>query len=153
MSQDFDLWYSTYPRHIAKISARTAYDRTIKKGLATAEQLLKGAIAYAATVAGSDPKFTKHPTTWLNGGCWDDEYDFTPLEAKPVVVVPEGAPTDQELRKKYEQHTDGSSNIVELRPASAQIHGDLGAKEVPGDHPGNTGFRGLGEILPRLPRR
>jgi hypothetical protein len=30
-------------------------------------------MGYAAKVAGQDPKFTKHPATWLNAECWTDE--------------------------------------------------------------------------------
>jgi hypothetical protein len=28
---------------------------------------------YAAERAGQPPKYTKHPATWLKGGCWADE--------------------------------------------------------------------------------
>ncbi|OKO71893.1 hypothetical protein AC630_31760 [Bradyrhizobium sp. AS23.2] len=35
--------------------------------------MLNGAMRYAAERTGQDPKFTKHPATWLNGECWKDE--------------------------------------------------------------------------------
>ena len=34
---------------------------------------IAGAQRYAGERAGEDPKFTKHPATWLRGGCWEDE--------------------------------------------------------------------------------
>jgi hypothetical protein len=29
---------------------------------------------YAAERRGEDPRFTKHPATWLRKGCWSDEF-------------------------------------------------------------------------------
>jgi hypothetical protein len=41
--------------------------------LATPEELLAGAMRYAAERVGQDPKFTKNPATWLNKGSYADE--------------------------------------------------------------------------------
>jgi len=65
-----DFW-TVYPRHVAKIAARKAYDRACK--LVSEEMILEGAKRYANAQNGADQKFTKHPATWLNGGCWEDE--------------------------------------------------------------------------------
>jgi len=73
MDAQFDAFYSAFPRHVAKGSARRAFHRIIKNGSATAEQLILGAKRYAAERAGQDPRYTKHPATWLNGECWKDE--------------------------------------------------------------------------------
>ncbi|MGU3662143.1 helix-turn-helix domain-containing protein [Methylobacterium fujisawaense] len=69
----FDEWWETYPRRDGKIAARKAFDRILKNRQATVEELIAGAQRYAAARAGQDPKFTKVPTTWLNGGHWADE--------------------------------------------------------------------------------
>ncbi|MGU3665764.1 helix-turn-helix domain-containing protein [Methylobacterium sp. A49B] len=69
----FDVWWEAYPRRDGKIAARKAFDRALKKRAATVEELIAGARRYAAARAGQDPKFTKVPTTWLNGGHWADE--------------------------------------------------------------------------------
>lgn len=69
----FDEWWETYPRRDGKIAARKAFDRVLKSRQATVEELIAGAQRYAAARAGQDPKFTKVPTTWLNGGHWADE--------------------------------------------------------------------------------
>lgn len=69
----FDDWWQAYPRRDGKIAARKAFDRVLKDRQATVEELIAGAQRYAAARAGQDPKFTKVPTTWLNGGHWADE--------------------------------------------------------------------------------
>ncbi len=68
---DFETWWKSYPRRVDKGRARKAYATAAKK--APVEQLLAAAINYAASRAGQDPKFTKHPTTWLNAESWLDE--------------------------------------------------------------------------------
>jgi hypothetical protein len=77
---DFDRWWDQYPRRVDKESARKAYARVIKAGRATPDELLAGAMRYAAEKAGEDPRFTKHPATWLNAGSWANE----PLAPRPV---------------------------------------------------------------------
>jgi hypothetical protein len=70
---DFESWYQQFPKHVAKAAALKAYRAVITKKLATPAELLAGAMRYAAERSGQDPKYTKHASTWLNGGCWDDE--------------------------------------------------------------------------------
>jgi hypothetical protein len=45
----------------------------------TLEILLEGMKNYAASRNGEDPKYTKHPATWLNGECWTDD-DVVPAD-------------------------------------------------------------------------
>jgi len=47
-----------------------AYVRALRQ--ATPDQILQGAMRYAAERRGEDPRYTKHPATWLNKGCWSD---------------------------------------------------------------------------------
>lgn len=68
----FDEFWRTYPLKIARNTAIRAYAKALKSG-ARAEQILEGARRYESEQSQEDPKFTKHPTTWLNGGCWDDQ--------------------------------------------------------------------------------
>jgi hypothetical protein len=70
---NFETFYRQYPKHVAKAAALKAYRAVITKGLATPEELLAGAMRYAAERSGQDARFTKHPATWLHGGCWADE--------------------------------------------------------------------------------
>jgi hypothetical protein len=66
----FDAFWAVYPRKVAKEGARKAYAAAVRQ--VGTEVILEGARRYAA-----DPnrvqQFTKHPTTWLRQGCWDDE--------------------------------------------------------------------------------
>lgn len=72
LTADFDDWWQAYPRKVSKGHARTAYTKARQAGITTAA-LKAGAIRYGAEVAGSDPRFIKHPATWLNGEGWLDE--------------------------------------------------------------------------------
>jgi len=67
----FDEFWKVYPRHVAKIAALKAYRRALK--VAAPNVILAGAMRYAQERGGQDDQFTKHPTTWLNGGCWNDK--------------------------------------------------------------------------------
>lgn len=70
---EFENFWATFPRRVAKARAEKAYLDIIKAKKATHDELLVGAQRYAAERAGEDPQYTKHPATWLNGGCWKDE--------------------------------------------------------------------------------
>jgi hypothetical protein len=72
-AEAFGQFWAVYPRHVAKEAARKAFDAAIKKHHIEPDRLIEGAKRYAGERAGQDPKFTKHPATWLNGGCWEDE--------------------------------------------------------------------------------
>lgn len=69
----FDEWWPVYPKKVGKDAARRAFHRVLKARRATVADLMAGAERYAAERMGDDPKFTKHPTSWLNGGHWADE--------------------------------------------------------------------------------
>jgi hypothetical protein len=73
---DFEAWWKIYPRHVAKGAARTAYSRARKK--APAPILLAAAKRYASSQP--DPKFTAHPSTWLNQERWLDEPEKSPSD-------------------------------------------------------------------------
>lgn len=70
---DFNDWWLNYPLKKSKAAAQRIYERVVKDSKATVGELLTGAMRYSAERANQDPKYTKHPTTWLNGGCWADE--------------------------------------------------------------------------------
>jgi hypothetical protein len=68
----FESFWTQYPRKVAKLAAQKAFAQAVKKGVAP-EDIIRGAMRYAAERVGQDHKYTKHPATWLNGGCWADE--------------------------------------------------------------------------------
>lgn len=69
----FDRFWQAYPRRVGKDAAKAAFAKVLEKGRATADELIAGAERYAAERSTQDPTYTKHPTTWLNGGHWADE--------------------------------------------------------------------------------
>jgi hypothetical protein len=83
----FDDFWRAFPegRKQAKGEARDTFRRIVlgkhRNGLrAKAETLITAAARYAASKP--DPEFTPMPTTWLNGGRWED------MPAGPVVAAP-----------------------------------------------------------------
>lgn len=69
-SNRFDDFWSVYPRKASKKAAAVAYVKAIKN--VDEQTLIDAAIRYAQD-PNRDPEYTKIPTTWLNGGCWDDD--------------------------------------------------------------------------------
>ncbi len=67
----FEMFWRQYPRKVAKGAARRAHDKALK--MTDANTILAGAMRYAAERAEENPRYTKHPGTWLIGECWNDE--------------------------------------------------------------------------------
>jgi hypothetical protein len=70
--ETFESFWAVYPRRVAKEAAARAFAAAVKRSV-DAETLIAGAQRYAVERAGQEPRYTKHPATWLNGGCWQDE--------------------------------------------------------------------------------
>lgn len=81
---DFEEFWRQYPKRVAEEAALKAYRAVIKTKKVTSAELLAGAMRYAAERSGQDPRFTKHPASWLNAGCWADE------PTKPIGVTLDG---------------------------------------------------------------
>jgi hypothetical protein len=84
---DFDQWYSFYPRKIARGQAQKAYEQAIKKGYSP-EDLLVGCQAFAAMIRNEKTaqEFIPYPATWLRAERWLDEN-----------LVPAHIPTPDEI--------------------------------------------------------
>lgn len=65
----FDEFWAVYPRKSSKKTAEKAFTKACRE--VPAETIIAAAAQYAADPNRED-EFTKHPATWLNGGCWDD---------------------------------------------------------------------------------
>lgn len=66
-----EQFWSAYPRKVEKKAALDALDRVHRAATIPWKKFIAAVRSYAAR--STDPKYTKHPTTWLNRGCWDDE--------------------------------------------------------------------------------
>jgi hypothetical protein len=69
---DFESFWQAYPKRVGRLKAEKCFASAVSSGI-SAEVLVAGAERYAAERFGDDPRFTKHPSTWLNAGCWNDE--------------------------------------------------------------------------------
>jgi hypothetical protein len=68
---EFEAFWAAYPRRVGKQAAIKAWAKAIK--LTDPQSIINGAKNYANAVKGDDPKYTAHPSSWLNAGRWDDE--------------------------------------------------------------------------------
>lgn len=87
-ASDFDQFWSAYPRRVAKIAARKAWEKH-RPDLRTVLDALEW---QTREWMKDDLKYIPYPASWLNAGRWDDE---------PVrYVEPERAPTFSEMKAK-----------------------------------------------------
>lgn len=71
-SDEFESWWKIYPRRAGgKRKAFAAYTRARTK--VDDRCLMDAAMVYSDSRVGEDPRFTAHPTTWLNQERWNDE--------------------------------------------------------------------------------
>lgn len=70
-----EQFWKLYPRRIAKLSAMKALKKARKRNVSW-DHFIAAVEKYAAWCKTKEKQFIKHPATWLNGGCWDDEYDL-----------------------------------------------------------------------------
>lgn len=83
--QAFDEFWKIYPRRVSKLAAHKAFLAAAKKS--DVDLILDGARRLANDPNLPDKQFIKHPTTWLNGGGWEDEPLPTRFDRPQVVDV------------------------------------------------------------------
>lgn len=69
----FDQFWAMYPKKVGKGKAQKAFASAVRR--ASVQDILSGCQRYVEERAGQDPKFTAHPTSWLNAERWTDEPD------------------------------------------------------------------------------
>ena len=79
-AEAFNDFWAAYPRKVGKNAARKAWTAALKGG---ADPQAIG-LALAAQRWPDDPQFIPHPSTWLNGGRWQDD----PTAAAPPRTAP-----------------------------------------------------------------
>lgn len=74
--QQFEIWWAEYPNKKSKQDAQRIFEKLLTAQRVSFDELLAGAKAYAehCRQEKTDPHYIKHPSTWLNQGCWADEY-------------------------------------------------------------------------------
>jgi len=104
-----DQFWQAYPRKTEKLAAMKKLASIRKSGVVTFADLMAGVKRYAASKP--DPQYTKHPTTWLNAGCWADE-------TQPGATNGNG-------NRGAQQHRSASSDFFAgLASVAADIAGD-----------------------------
>lgn len=68
-----EQFWRLYPRRVEKKSAMAKLDALRKSGTVQFDELMAAVSRYSAAVSGTEIQYIKHPTTWLNKGCWDDD--------------------------------------------------------------------------------
>ena len=82
-NQNFDTFWSAYPRKTAKAGAEKAWKKV------GADALIDRILAALAVQSKSDAwrtdggQFIPHPATWLNGKRWEDEIPLNGISPKP----------------------------------------------------------------------
>jgi hypothetical protein len=118
--EPFEEFWRGYPRRVAKEAAHKAYAAAIKRGIKP-ETMNEGAKRYAGERAGQDPKYTKHPATWINGGCWEDEPPAGAIIDQEGNLVAVEQPPPQRKRTGYTAIAD--ELIAELETNGPEIFG------------------------------
>ena len=118
LDAEFERWWLAYPLRVAKGKARKLYLKIRAK--LDADTLEAAARRYAAAVAGKDPEFIAHPTTWLNGERWLDE---PPAPKPPNASAPGIAANPLEY--------EGSDRaLAEMWNAGKRTHPKLNSPDV-----------------------
>lgn len=82
INDDFEEFWSHYPRRVGKLAARRAYERARKS--ARCDEILAGVMRYRMRMP-DEERFRPHPATWLNQGRWMDEE--TPQPRRNVAPI------------------------------------------------------------------
>ena len=74
-----DFW-AIYPKKAEKLYAKQCYGKALR--IATDQEILDGAKKYANFCLANETErqYIKNPSTWLNKGCWDDDFEIPKKE-------------------------------------------------------------------------
>jgi hypothetical protein len=88
-SDEFNTWWEKYPNKKSKQDAQKAFVRVLEKKQATFDELMQGLEAYSndCKAKNTEIHYIKHPSTWLNQGCWADEYGVKEVQEDYVPRV------------------------------------------------------------------
>lgn len=77
----FEEWYDLYHRRVGKKNAQKAYKKAMED--IDHESLVRRTKEFANAVEGKEQRFIPHPSTWLNRGGWDDDFEGVRDSDKP----------------------------------------------------------------------
>lgn len=68
----FDVFWSLYPRRVAKRAALAEWQKEMKRGTSPSD-IIQGLRRQLPALTAKDPQFIPHARTWLHQGRWEDE--------------------------------------------------------------------------------
>jgi len=105
----FGNFWAVCPKKVGKGKSQTLFDRACRE---TSPDLLIAAMQrYAASRAGEDQQFTKHPATWLSQKCWEDEGTGPPQASAEIIALRSAFsdPEELELQRQMTERTYGKA--------------------------------------------
>ncbi len=123
--ENFDRFYAAYPLHVGKQAARKSFDREMSRGT-DLDTVVAGAERYRDD-PNREASFTKHPATWLNHGCWDDDPLPSRNSETPKVTAPKPKTPNLERAqllgelKHLEKINDTGAYKVEIDEINARL--------------------------------
>ena len=103
VSQEFKELWELYPRKEGKKAALASYQRAKKKGVLF-DDVRAGILNYLDYIKAKKigSQYIKQGSTWFNGECWNDEYDYS---------VPEPAPQQTSSNPFLNMLKEGMQNV------------------------------------------
>lgn len=95
LESDFNQFWNVYPRHEDRAKALKAYAKARKAGTSQ-QDLEEGAKRYSQMIQAerTEKQFIKLGATWLNGRCWENEYQAA-AAAVPDLISSDGKSYDE----------------------------------------------------------
>ncbi len=86
LESDFNQFWNVYPRHEDRAKALKAYAKARKAGTSQ-QDLEEGAKRYSQMIQAerTEKQFIKLGATWLNGRCWENDYQDTTAAAPDLI--------------------------------------------------------------------
>lgn len=83
----FENFWNEYPVKKGKDATEKKFYSLLKKDINLFPVIMQGLKAYKQDIENkkTESKYIKHPSTWLNQGCWNDEYSAKNLNYKERV--------------------------------------------------------------------
>ena len=95
----FNEFWNVYNKKVSKPKAITAYNRAIKK---TDHQTIMDALKKQKKLwVGKESAYIKHPTTWLNQECWEDDIQHLKPAKESIFNKPKFSKTPSGLFKAW----------------------------------------------------
>lgn len=110
----FDEFWDAYDRKVDRKKAEKAYATAIKKPGVTEDLIIAAATQYVTwqRSEGKHPSFTKHPTTWLHGECWNDER--AARQPAPIPEMSSNMAAHMALVEQLRQEEAAAQNVIPI---------------------------------------